>query len=192
MTKILTDDEISLYYTCEEKAKAIADSPIMNWGMSVEEITELLFKVEQEKIEKDKLSDSKLSYNDEIVEIEELGDMETIDISVSGDNLFYCNDILTKNSFGLPATLDLFLGIISTEELETLGQIMFKQLKNRYNDINTHRRFVVGIDRPKMRLYNVSNAAQTNITASGGSAKQEDIPVADMGRVMGDFEGFKI
>lgn len=67
----------------------------------------------------------------------------------------------TSESFGLPATCDVMLAGITSEELERAGQIMFKQLKNRYADINQNRRFVVGIDRPKMRLYNVGQNEQT-------------------------------
>ena len=59
----------------------------------------------------------------------------------------------TSESFGLPATADLMFALISTEELEQLGQIMVKQLKNRYNDLSVFKRFIVGIDRAKMRLY---------------------------------------
>ena len=69
----------------------------------------------------------------------------------------------TSESFGLPATADLMFALISTEELEGLGQIMVKQLKNRYNDPSTNRRFVVGIDRSKMRLYNVEQSAQEDL-----------------------------
>lgn len=75
----------------------------------------------------------------------------------------------TSESFGLPATADLMFALISTEELEDLSQIMVKQLKNRYNDPTIHRRFVVGIDRAKMRLYNAEQNAQDNII--------DDIPV---------------
>lgn len=69
----------------------------------------------------------------------------------------------TSESFGLPATADLMFALISTEELEAMGQIMVKQLKNRYSDIYKYRRFVVGVDRSKMRLYNVEQSAQENI-----------------------------
>jgi archaellum biogenesis ATPase FlaH len=69
----------------------------------------------------------------------------------------------TSESFGLPATADLFLAIISTEELEDLEQIMFKQLKNRYNDVTLYRRFVVGIDKSRMRLYDAEDEAQDDI-----------------------------
>jgi len=64
----------------------------------------------------------------------------------------------TSESFGLPATADLMLALISTEELEQSGRIMVKQLKNRYNDLTYYRRFTVGIDRAKMKLYNVDDS----------------------------------
>jgi len=67
----------------------------------------------------------------------------------------------TSESFGLPATADLMFALISTEDMEALGQLMVKQLKNRYNDPTINKRFVVGIDRSKMRLYNVEQSAQT-------------------------------
>ena len=73
----------------------------------------------------------------------------------------------TSESFGLPATADLMFALISSEELEGLGQIMVKQLKNRYNDPTVNKRFVVGIDRAKMRLYDVEQIAQQNLTDSG-------------------------
>ena len=69
----------------------------------------------------------------------------------------------TSESFGLPATADLMFALISTEELETLNQILVKQLKNRYNDPTIHKRFVVGIDRAKMRLYDCEQQAQDDI-----------------------------
>jgi replicative DNA helicase len=69
----------------------------------------------------------------------------------------------TSESFGLPATADLFLALISTEELEDMDQIMVKQLKNRYGDLSKHRRFVVGIDKPKMKLYDAEQSAQDDI-----------------------------
>ena len=73
----------------------------------------------------------------------------------------------TSESFGLPATADLMFALISTEELEGLNQIMIKQLKNRYNDPTIFKRFVVGIDRAKMRLYDVEQKAQDDIVDSG-------------------------
>ena len=67
----------------------------------------------------------------------------------------------TSESFGLPATADLMFGLVNTEELEQRGQLMVKQLKNRYNDPTMHKRFVIGVDRAKMRLYDVEQSAQT-------------------------------
>ena len=69
----------------------------------------------------------------------------------------------TSESFGLPATADLMFALVSTEDMETLNQIMVKQLKNRYNDPTINKRFVVGIDRAKMRLYDCEQSAQDNI-----------------------------
>lgn len=76
----------------------------------------------------------------------------------------------TSESWGLPATADLMLAIIANESLEALQQIIFKQLKNRYNDVFKHKTIVVGIDRPKMRLYNVEQSAQNKLTNSDPSA----------------------
>lgn len=83
----------------------------------------------------------------------------------------------TSESFGLPATADFMFALISTEELEQLGQIMVKQLKNRYSDPNHYKRFVVGVDRAKMRLYDAEQSAQTDISDSG----QPDRPVNTFG-----------
>ena len=79
----------------------------------------------------------------------------------------------TSESFGLPATADLMFALISTEELEQLGQIMVKQLKNRYNDPTMNKRFVVGIDRAKMRLFDVEQSAQDDLLDSGQDEEYE-------------------
>jgi len=81
----------------------------------------------------------------------------------------------TSESFGLPATVDFMFALISTEELENLNQIMVKQLKNRYNDPSYYKRFVIGVDRARMKLYDVEDSAQKNISDSG----QEDKPMFD-------------
>ena len=73
----------------------------------------------------------------------------------------------TSESFGLPFTADLMFALISTEELEEVNQIMVKQLKNRYNDLNRNKRFVIGIDRSKMKLYDCDQSAQDDIVDSG-------------------------
>ena len=83
----------------------------------------------------------------------------------------------TSESFGLPATADFMFALISTEEMEELNQITVKQLKNRYNDPSTNKRFVLGIDRSKMRLYDVELGAQDDLVDSGQEA--EDVALFD-------------
>ena len=93
----------------------------------------------------------------------------------------------TSESFGLPATADLMFALISTEELEDLGQILVKQLKNRYNDPTIHKRFVIGIDRAKMRLYDCEQSAQNDILDN----KQEEEYDFEERKPKKSFEGFK-
>tara|TARA_Y100000389_G_scaffold204822_1_gene259922 strand:+ start:5135 stop:6505 length:1371 start_codon:yes stop_codon:yes gene_type:complete len=94
----------------------------------------------------------------------------------------------TSESFGLPATADLMFALISTEELEEMNQIMVKQLKNRYNDGAINKRFVIGIDRSKMKLYNLEDSAQMNIVDSG----QEEDYSDRLDKKFRSFEGFKV
>ena len=89
----------------------------------------------------------------------------------------------TSESFGLPATADLMFALIATEELEQLGQMMVKQLKNRYNDPTLHKRFVIGVDRSKMRLYDVDMQEQT---------LTDDTPVFDKTETGQRFKDFKL
>ncbi len=93
----------------------------------------------------------------------------------------------TSESFGLPATADLMFALISTEELEQLGQIMVKQLKNRYNDLSVFKRFIVGIDRAKMRLYDCEQSAQNDILDSG----QDEEYDYEEKKPKKSFDGFK-
>jgi replicative DNA helicase len=97
----------------------------------------------------------------------------------------------TSESFGLPATADLMFALISTEELENLGQLMVKQLKNRYADPSYYKRFVIGIDRSKMKLYDLEESAQQNIHDSGQPA--DDKPLFDKSNFGSRLqtEGFK-
>ena len=81
----------------------------------------------------------------------------------------------TSESFGLPATADFMFALISNEELDDLNQIAVKQLKNRYNDPTMNKRFVLGIDRAKMRLFDVDSSEQMELVDSG----QEDLVVFD-------------
>lgn len=99
----------------------------------------------------------------------------------------------TSESFGLPATADFMFALVSNEELEALNQIIVKQLKNRYNDPSYFKRFVVGIDRAKMKLYDVEASAQEGLADS----RQDDTPVFDKGnfgsrmKTEGNFDGWK-
>ena len=90
----------------------------------------------------------------------------------------------TSESFGLPATADLMFALISTEDMEQLGQIMVKQLKNRYNDPTMYKRFVIGIDRAKMRLYDCEQAAQDDIIDAGD--------IEPVTQTKSKFEGLKV
>ena len=89
----------------------------------------------------------------------------------------------TSESFGLPATADLMVALISTEELEAQGQVMVKQLKNRYNDVNSNKRFVIGIDRARMRLMD----AEGDPTAG---LMKEDVPVFDQSKAQEKYSNF--
>ena len=92
----------------------------------------------------------------------------------------------TSESFGLPATADLMFAIISTEELEQLGQFMIKQLKNRYADPTRNKRFMIGVDRAKMKLFDLDPSAQTQLTDAN-----IDIPVFDSGQTENKYDDFK-
>ena len=100
----------------------------------------------------------------------------------------------TSESFGLPATADFMFAIISTEELEQLNQLMVKQLKNRYNDPTQHKRFMIGVDRAKMRLYDVEGSAQLNVSNSGIDLDEETLEDYSFNKMFKqkDFSGIKI
>ena len=96
----------------------------------------------------------------------------------------------TSESFGLPATADFMFALISTEDLEKMGQLMVKQLKNRYNDPSLHKRFLIGVDRAKMKLFDLEQAAQKNIHDPGTGVSVERIQRA--ANKFRDFEGIKL
>lgn len=95
----------------------------------------------------------------------------------------------TSESFGLPATADLMIALISTEELEQLGQIMVKQLKNRYADPTSNKRFMIGVDRARMKLFDLEDS-QAGLTDSGAS-KYDETPVFDRKNIKTDYDGIK-
>tara|TARA_B110000908_G_C10102973_1_gene379442 strand:- start:385 stop:918 length:534 start_codon:yes stop_codon:yes gene_type:complete len=87
----------------------------------------------------------------------------------------------TSESMGITHTADCILGLITTEELDGLGQLMIKQLKNRWGDISYYRRFVVGIDRAKMQIYDLEDGAQTGITQGQPVANSQPRPSVSFG-----------
>ena len=93
----------------------------------------------------------------------------------------------TSESFGLPATADLMFALISTEELESINQILVKQLKNRYNDPTIHKRFVIGVDRAKMRLYDCEQKAQEDIIDNGQETEYDE-DKSKFKKTFGDFK----
>jgi archaellum biogenesis ATPase FlaH len=97
----------------------------------------------------------------------------------------------TSESFGLPATADLMFALITSDELEELGQIMVKQLKNRYNDPSYYKRFTIGVDRSKMKLYDVEQSGQDGLADAG-----QDKPINTFGNREAPkkkgFDGFKV
>jgi replicative DNA helicase len=95
----------------------------------------------------------------------------------------------TSESFGLPATADFMFALISSEELEEKNQIMVKQLKNRYNDPTVNRKFIIGVDRSKMRLYDVEQTAQEDLVESG---QKDPISTDNKFKKLGQFSDFKI
>lgn len=101
----------------------------------------------------------------------------------------------TSESFGLPATVDLMFALIATEELDQMNQIMVKQLKNRYNDPTINKRFVVGIDRARMKLYDLEQTAQKDLSDSGIKLDENKLNTYDMSSVFKksrDYSGIKL
>lgn len=101
-----------------------------------------------------------MNFNDEIVSIEILNEEEMIDIEVSEDHLFYGDGILISNSIGIPAVCDLMWAGMRNEETDAMGQIIFKQLKNRFRKMQYKPKFVLGCDFDKQIFFDVSQDAQ--------------------------------
>lgn len=98
----------------------------------------------------------------------------------------------TSESFGVPATADMMFALISTEELENLGQVMVKQLKNRYSDPTQNKRFVIGVDKSRMRFYDVEDSAQDLIGSNTGPAFDSSASGARIGGERKDFSGVTV
>lgn len=142
-----------------------------------------------------------------IKKIRKIGSLETIDIEVSDNNLFIANGILTHNSgfqssdlemsdtsesFGIPAVSDSMFAFTRTDELDRMNQILIKQLKNRYKDTEFQKRFTVGVDRAKMKLYDIDDPI-SNVMNSSSTKSSDDIQTPfSSGRLPKSFEGFKV
>jgi replicative DNA helicase len=101
----------------------------------------------------------------------------------------------TSESFGLPATVDFMFALISTEDMEKMNQLMVKQLKNRYNDPTTNKRFVIGVDRAKMKLYDLEQSAQKGLTDSNikyDAPKENDRQKGIFGDNKRDFSKIRV
>jgi len=102
----------------------------------------------------------------------------------------------TSESFGLPATVDFMFALIASEELDQLNQLMVKQLKNRYNDPTMNKRFVIGVDRAKMKLYDLEQSAQKGLSDSGIKLNEDKLDNYDLSNVFKkpsrDFSSIKI
>lgn len=138
----------------------------------------------------------------EIVSIKYVGKRQTIDITTDGNNLFFANDILTHNSgfsqsdvgldntsesFALPGLADLFLAITQTDELKEMGQYLVKQLKNRFGSIDKFTRFVIGVEKSKMRIFDVD---QGNIISSSAPIEASITPLPAKDKLKEKFLGF--
>lgn len=155
---------LPLYKKCVNDAKYLFDTG-NHYGMTIKQIADYLYNEAICKEERDAYHDMKLiEFNDEIVEIEELNERELMDIQVSGDNLFYANGLLTKNSIGLPQTADFMFAITTDEVLQDNDRQMFHLLKTRWGNKSTVKPQLVGIDFSKMRYYDVGSDPQQPTT----------------------------
>lgn len=144
-----------LYQQCANTAVEIVEKNI-NYGMSTREVTDYLYNEAICKKEREEYHDLKLiNFNDEIESIEELDERELLDIQVSGDNLFYANNILTKNSIGLPQTADFMFAATTDEVLEDNNQQLFHLLKTRWGNKSSVKPKLVNIDFNKMRYSDI-------------------------------------
>jgi hypothetical protein len=134
---------------------------------SDEKYMEVVKKMFEEQEEKTKLSDTLIDYNDTITSIEYIGEKETIDISVTGDSLFYCNGILTKNSIGLAATCDVICSLWQEEEDRELGVINMGMQKNRFGPNFGHAAFKCN--------YNTLTLKETSTDYFADESSTEDI-----------------
>lgn len=125
------------------------------YDISIEDIIEAIVKDEYEKAELARDMEAAILFNDEIESIEYLDEREMMDITVSRDNLFIANGIVTKNSFGIPATADFMISLMRTEELDEQNQVLMKQIKSRYGNKSDKQRFLLGVNQAKQTYFDV-------------------------------------
>ena len=158
---------------------ALINANIKGNTAKVEDIYEAIYQTEKYNERRNELTDTLIDYNDEIESIECLEvEEEMYDISVAGDQLFYANGILTKNSIALVATVDFMLAVIETEELAEQGVQLFKQLKSRYGDKNKWNKFTMKVKKGNQRWVELdqdSNAANDFSKSHKAEPKQERI-----------------
>lgn len=150
---------------------------------SVGQLADLIYDMFMDKAKQDHMTDRMIDYNDEIVSIEEDCVTETMDITVSKDSLFYANGILTKNSFGLPATLDWYIAITMDEVLADNKQQMIHLLKTRWGNKSKVKPQIVGIDFDKMRYSDVgisNNNSVKEVQEKAGKGKKPKVNVNDI------------
>lgn len=138
---------------------------------SVGQLSDLLYDMFMDKAQHDHMTDSLIEYNDEIVSIEEDCEEDTMDITVSKDSLFYANGVLTKNSFGLPATLDWFIAISQDEVLQDNNQQRVVCLKTRWSNKSKLKPELVGVNFDLMRYTDVGSVQEMQSTV--GQRKPE-------------------
>lgn len=122
---------------------------------SVEQLSDLLYELEMDKARQNNLTDALQEYNDEIVSIVELEEEDTMDITVSADNLFYANGILTKNSIGLPQTLDFFMAQTTDDIMMENGKQLWHLLKTRWGNKSNVKPQLVNCDFNHMRFSDI-------------------------------------
>jgi len=149
--------------------------------MSVEEVANYLYNEEICKAEREKYHDQKLiDFDDEIVEIEELEERELLDIQVSGDNLFYANNVLTKNSVGLPMTLDFFAAMTTDDVLQENNQQLLHLLKTRWGAKADVKPQLVNIDWSRMRYSDVGSTQEVVNKVGNRKPEKKEKNVADI------------
>ena len=156
--EIYSADEILFFERCKALTELhLKEFPEELGKYGYEAVFNAIATLELERLKKEHAEDYLIDFNDEIVEIEEIGEQEVIDITVDKDSLFYADGVLTKNSYATVFICDIVIGIITTEDFDLQNKICFKQLKNRYRDCKLNNKFFLGVNKAKMKLYDIND-----------------------------------